>query len=230
MGILLWRRPLWYRLFLSGCLALTGLLPMAALRAQADSTAVPRRLEVGIQVGQSWNEVSFRPGRLQNLLIGNALELSLRYYEERLTGFQATLGYVQGGWSEPVDAAGAAYERELDFVSLHILTQFLPLRGAVRPLLLGGPYLSVPVADRENIPAGIAPVPDSYVGQRLPFRINYGVSFGLGLALQLSRVGIQLDGRYQIGMSELIPSGQFNTSTSRRLAWQARAGVYVRLF
>ena len=223
------RRSVW---LLLGCwlLLCSGL----AAQAPADSTAVrrsePRRLDVGLQVGQSWNEVDFRPGRLQNLLVGNSLELSLRYYEQNLTGFQATLGYAQGGWSEPTDASGNAYVRRLDFVSLHILTQVLPLRGAVRPMLLGGPYLSVPVADRETIPPGVVPAEDSYVGQSLPFRINYGVSLGAGLAVNFSRVALQVDGRYQIGMSDLIPSGEFNTSTSRRIAWLARAGVYVRLF
>jgi hypothetical protein len=184
---------------------------------------------VGLQAGQSWNEVDFRPGRLQEFFVGNSLELSLRYYEQGMTGFQATLGYATAGWREPVDTLGNAYERQLDFISLHLLTQVLPLRGPVRPVILGGPYLSLPVADAESIPVGVSPAPESYVGQSLPFRINYGVSFGLGLAIQLPRLGFQLDGRYQIGMSDLIASGEFNTSTSRRIGWLARAGVYFRL-
>lgn len=204
------------------------------LAAQRDSLparpADPRRLEVGLQVGQSWNEVDFRPGRAQELSVGQSLELSLRYYEQGITGFQATLGYARGGWREPVDTLGNAYVRELDFVSLHLLTQLLPLRGPVRPILLGGPYLSAPIAASETIPAGVTSVAGSYVGEALPFRINYGVSLGLGLAVNLPRLAFQVDGRYQIGMSDLIAAGTFNTDTSRRVAWLARAGVYFRLF
>lgn len=223
-----------YRLLL--LFGICGLWLAGSLAAQAptDSTKVrrnePRRLDIGLQFGQSWSEVDFRPGRLQNLLVGNSLELSLRYYEQNATGFQATLGYAQSGWSEPTDTSGNAYVRQLDFISLHLFTQVLPLRGAVRPMLLGGPYLSVPVADKETIPPGVTPVAESYVGERLGFRINYGVSLGVGLAINLSRVALQLDGRYQIGMNDLIPSGEFSVSSSRRLGWLARAGVYVRLF
>ncbi|THH36493.1 porin family protein [Neolewinella litorea] len=203
------------------------LLPHWVL-AQADTVVDYRRLQLGVVAGQAYQEVDFTPNADVNTIVGRNFGVALRYFDRQLVGFQAELSYDQAGWREDLGAAGP-YERQIDYAELLILTQFSVGRGIVQPLLQLGPYLSVPLAERESLPPTYDPTTqpvNAYYGRGLPFRINYGLQAGLGFNLEFGPVTLQIDGRYRQGFSNLIKPGESQASTSIRRGFGGHAGFF----
>ncbi|NJC27958.1 porin family protein [Neolewinella antarctica] len=213
-------------------------LSATALTAQRDSSDV-RRLEVGVGFGVLDHNVDFTPAVSDVAIRGNNYGLVLRYFDNRLVGFQAELSYVEAGWREDLEdpATGenfaTQYARSTEYVELMMLTQFSVGRGAVQPLLQAGPYLSVPVGESEDIPAGyVRPetTPEVIYGYEIPFRLNYGVQIGAGLNVRLGPVTVQAEGRYLIGFNDLVRTGETRAAISRRVGYGARVGVLYALW
>jgi hypothetical protein len=214
-------------------IALFFLLPLALFAQKKDSTATISRLQVGIGGGMLQQEVAFTPLRDVESLMGSNYAVCLRYFDDPLVGFQAELGYHQGGWAETVDTLFATrYERRIDFVELLLLTQLSIGRGAVQPMLQAGPYLSVPLRNTEQIPAEYTDpggsLPD-VISLELPTRLNYGAQIGAGLNLELGPITLQAEGRYLIGFSDLFKNGTSVAATSRRAGLGWHIGVFYAI-
>ena len=212
-------------------LLLLFLLLAAGLRAQVTDT-IPdyRRFQLGVTFGMMEHELDVTPAVRQEPLTGSSYGLALRYFDNRIVGFQAELSYVQAGWRERLDTSGVLleelYERQTSYAELLILTQLSIGQGVVQPMLQAGPYFSFPLAEKERLPPGYeAPAtnPPVYYGQPFPFRINYGGVVAAGLNIEAGPFTIQGQGRYLIGFSDLVRTGNTTASTSRRagLGWQA---------
>ena len=208
------------------CLLAFPLLGSVLLAQTGDSL---RRLEVGVGGGVLLHELEFLPsdtvyGNLQR----NNYALMLRYFDNKLVGFQAEVGIVEAGWSQEIDARLADYERRLRFIDLQLFTQLSIGNRAFQPLLQAGPYLSVPIADEQRIPEG-GQLPQEYLGEDLPFRLNYGAQVGLGFNLTLGPVTLQADGRYLLGFTDVIPTRTGGVISSRRRAIGGHAALLLRL-
>jgi len=206
-----------------------------SLKAQVDSLTT---LEVGLGFGQSFSNVSFSlSSRSENeytARTGLDVGLGLRYFNRRAAGFIAELNYVEGGWQETIieqdpitlDTIVTPYEREIAYIEAQVLTQFAIGRKRIRPLLQAGPYVGIPIRDKEVFPTNFTlPEDDTYFGRSLGNRTNFGLTIGLGLYLALNKIGIQLEGRGRFGFVDLVPSGTNGISSSRRtgLGWRVTA-------
>lgn len=210
------------------------LLPIGLLSAQqTDTTETINRLQLGVVYGQMDHEVSFTPAQTVEPLRGSEFGVALRYFDNKLVGFQAEISYLEAGWREVLDTTFTSlYERKTSYIELQILTQFSFGRGAVQPMLQAGPYLSFPLEEQEQVPSEYDPgdpsVPAVY-GFAFPFRPNYGLRIGAGLNIELGPVTFQLDGRYLIGFNDLVRTGSTQAAISRREGIGGHAGVFFAL-
>ncbi|MEM6394774.1 MAG: porin family protein [Bacteroidota bacterium] len=189
------------------------------LSAQRATDFVPE-LEVGFGVGGWFTEFEF-PDALdleQEQLYGTNFGLTLRYFDRKSVGFMAELNYDQAGWVETQDSMAESYERSIDFLTTQLFTQLSFGRGFIRPVIQGGCFVSLPVADREDMTDGfIIPSDDpSYYGQEYSGRISYGLVFGAGVYLNFGKISVLLEGRVLAGFSELFRPGDTQAETSRR--------------
>lgn len=199
------------------------------LSAQQDTLPDYRRLQLGVVGGMMDHEVDFTPNATVNPIRGNQYGVALRYFDKQLVGFQAELTYVEAGWQEEVTDEDLIYERRTTYAELQLLTQFSVGRGAVQPMLQAGPYLSVPLGEEKDLPAGFTPNEGDYYGRELDFRLNYGLRAGLGLNIELGGLTFQLEGRYLQGFSNLIKPGQSQASTSIRTAYGGQVGLFYAI-
>ena len=179
------------------------------------------------------HDIDFTPSANTNKFIGQRYHVGLRYFDNKLVGFQAEASLTNAGWNETIDTLFATdYERKIQFAEVLILTQLSVGNGVVQPMFQAGPYLSIPLSSSESIPAGFD-VPDTnpqqYYGLELPRRLNYGGIVGAGLNLELGPLTIQLEGRYLIGFSNLFKAGTTSASTSRREGLGGQVGVFWAL-
>ena len=209
------------------------LFPVILAGQSPDSTAVIKRFQLGGGFGVMQHDVDFTPSTNSNKLNGQRYNLSLRYFDNKLVGFQAELSLTNAGWQETIDTLFSSdYERKISYAEVLILTQLSIGNGVVQPMLQAGPYLSIPLSESESIPAEFE-VPDSnppeYYGLELPRRLNYGAIVGAGLNLELGPVTVQLEGRYLIGFSDLFKTGTTVASTSRRTGLGGQVGLFWAL-
>ncbi|MEO0731499.1 MAG: porin family protein [Bacteroidota bacterium] len=216
------------------CLLFCCLLPVLLCGQVPDSTKAIQRLQVGVGYGMMDYSVDFLPTADVEPLRGNNLGLQLRYFDNKLVGFQAALNYVQAGWRETIDTTFSTfYERQTNYLEVQLLTQLSIGKGAVQPLLQAGPYVSFPLSEMETVPPEYVapenpPLP-FYYDFPLPFRINYGLQIGAGLNLELGPLTVQIDGRYLIGFSDLIRTGTTVAATSRRAGVGGRVGLFYTI-
>lgn len=155
---------------------------------------------------------------------------SIRYFNNKAVGFVGELNFTQGGWRERSAPNTTAYENKQSYFDIQLLTQVAVGRKLIRPMIQAGPYFSFPVSQSDEVPADFAiPEGENYYGQNLPFRPNYGLAVGGGLILQVRQIGIQLEGRFLAGLSDLVRSGDFGVSTTRRQALGGRLTFYYEL-
>lgn len=110
-----------------------------------------------------------------------------------------------------------------------MLTQIAIGRKRVRPFFQAGPYVAIPITQKETLPA-IAEVPDDYYfGQEIDSRFNYGILVGLGVYIDLNKVALQLGGRYLAGVRDILTPGEDGVSTSRRQAAGWRVTVWYEI-
>lgn len=209
------------------------LLPLFLSAQATDSTEVIRRFQLGAGFGIMQHDVDFTPSANTDKLEGARYNLSLRYFDNKLVGFQAEVSLTEGGWRETLDTLFATqYERRIRFAEVLILTQLSVGNGAVQPMLQVGPYLSVPIGSSEAIPTEFTipeTNPQQYYGLDLPGRLNYGGIVGAGLNVELGPLTLQLEGRYLIGFSDLFRTGDTAASNSRRSGLGGQVGVFWEL-
>ncbi len=205
-----------------------GFFLLSVLHAAAQRDSL-EQLEAGLHGAYHLNQVAFSPRAEQEFLPGWTVALVVRHFNQRTVGVQAELGLEQRGWREPGPAGAEAYERRLTFATLQLLTQVAVGRGRIRPVIQAGPYVSAPIMDSEN-PEGLPPSNDSYYGQALPFRLNYGLAAGLGLYVRLDKMAFLLEGRATQGLSDLIKTGTLGVSTARRQSAGGAVTVFYRIW
>lgn len=212
---------------------LTFLLPLFLCGQQRDTVPAINRLQIGVGGGFMDHKVDFTPSTNVEGLQGTSFGVGLRYFDNHLVGFQAELSISNAGWRENLDDTfSSLYERKVTYAELLILSQLSIGKGALQPLLQGGPYLSFPLSEVESIPTEyVEPVTTVpvYYDYDLPFRINYGLQLGAGFNLELGPLTIQADGRFLVGFSDLIKTGTTTVSTSRRQGLGGHVGVFYAL-
>lgn len=209
---------------------LFSLFPLLLSAQRPDSVAVINRLQFGVGFGHLQHEVDITPSVNGLSLPGSSFGLGLRYFDNKLVGFQAELSYSNAGWREELDPTWSTqYERKTSYAELLILTQLSVGQGIVQPLLQAGPYLSFPLTESYRVPAEYTypeTRPPQYYALDLPYRINYGAQLGAGLNVELGPLTLQADARYLLGFSDLIKTGITVASTSRRKGLGGHIGLF----
>lgn len=204
------------------------LLPNS-VEAQAPDSL--RSLQLGAGFGQYYSSVDFsfrnRQANVYRAFAGPQFGFGVRYFNTKIAGFIAELNYSSGGWSEELRQDGPGgepiiglYEREIGYAELQLITQFAFGRKLIRPFIQAGPYIGMPVSDRESLAPGLTlPTDDTYFGRPFPRRLNYGLIVGTGLYVQLGPIGLQAEGRVLAGVRDAYRPGTDDISVSRRLAY-----------
>lgn len=207
-----------------------GLCLSLQLAAQRDSTHFTPYFLLGGQYSLSWNQMRFSPIVSQTTLPGTRYTLSGRYVEANNLGIQVELSYDQRGWAEQRDTLPSTYEQRIDYVELGLFSHFTIGKGAVRPLILLGSFISVPVADSRRLPTDWSVSFPAYYEQPLERRLQYGLAGGLGLQANFGPVLLQLDGRYRYALSNIFRSGEGSAFTfSQSNGLLASATLFIRL-
>lgn len=211
---------------------LLALCSSKSLFAQADSTAFRPHTMIGVQYGLSWNEVNFSPRVSQTTLQANRFGAVVRYTAEPHLGIQLEFAYDQRGWAETRDSISSNYTRTIDYLEFAAFTHISIGRGAVRPIILLGSYLSYPIAQKEIIPSDPIwlDLPLPYYNEPLPERLQYGLAGGLGLELFFESFSFQLDARYRSALGGVFPSGESQFTFSNSQGLTAQASLFLRLF
>ena len=209
------------------------LFPFLLAGQAPDSTAVIKRFQLGVGVGVMQHDVDFTPSANTDKLIGQRYNFSLRYFDNKLVGFQAEVSLTNAGWTETLDTLFSSdYQREISYAEVLILTQLSIGKGVVQPMIQAGPYLSFPIGETESIPVEYdfpESNPPEYYGLELPNRLNYGAIVGAGVNLELGRLTIQLEGRFLVGFSDLFKTGTTVAASSRRTGLGGQVGVFWEL-
>lgn len=211
---------------------LSLLLCQQALWGQKDSTAFRPQTMIGLQYGMSWNDVNFSPQRAQQATLqASRFGALFRYTAEPHLGIQLELAYDQRGWEETRDGTTSNYVRTIDYMELAAFTHISIGRGAVRPVILLGSYLSYPIAQQETIPSDATwtDFPQDYYNQPLPERLQYGLAGGLGFELFFESFSFQLDARYRSALGGLFRAGEYDFTFSNSQGLTAQASILVRL-
>lgn len=207
------------------------------LSAQVDSLTT---FQIGVGGGQYFSSVNFtfQPRRTVTNFVPlptTHFGAGIRYFNRRSAGFVAEINYTGGGWREEFfgivgsDTIVENYQRELSYLELQVLTQVAIGRKRVRPFFQAGPYLAIPISEKETLPT-IAEVPDDYYfDKEIDSRFNYGILVGLGVYIDLNKVALQLGGRYLAGVRDILKPGQDGVSTSRRQAVGWRVTVWYEI-
>lgn len=214
------------RLLLGGI----ALVWSSTMSAQEDSTAFRPQTYIGAQYGMNWNTVMFSPQVDQETLVANRIGGVFRYIGQPHLGIQLELAYDQRGWSESIDSLTTNYTRELNYLEFAAFSHISIGKGAVRPLILLGSYLSYPISQQETIPADWDPERFTYYGEMVPERLQYGLAGGLGLELHLGSVSFQVDGRYRSALGGIYPSSDSRFIFSNSQGFTAQASLLFRIF
>ncbi|PHI20509.1 hypothetical protein CEQ90_07085 [Lewinellaceae bacterium SD302] len=210
---------------------LLSILCCGQLAAQQDSLTT---LAFGVGGGFFGSQIeltnTLRPEYTIQPVEGIHLGASVRYFNNRAVGFIGELNYTQAGWQEQISEDLPVYRRDIDFIDLQILTQVAIGRKLIRPMVQAGPYFSLPLSQSEIVPDTFAMLDEeNYYGEELPFRPNYGLAISGGFYLQVGPIGIQLEGRGFLGVSDLVRSGSFGVTTSRRRGVGGKVTVFYEL-
>ena len=195
--------------------------------AQRDSSAFQPALRIGLQAAMHWNEVDFSPSRDQKNYPGQGLSLVLAYSNQPRLGVQVEFSLDERGWREQIDSLENQYERKISYFSFSPLPLVALGKGAIKPLIMAGPYLSIPLSSEESIPDGW-PIRAHY-GSSFTQRLGYGITGGLGVQANFGQLSIQAEGRYRTGFSSIFPLGQSGINFSEPTAWEVRAGIFWQL-
>lgn len=192
------------------------------LFAQADSTNFTPRFAVGLQYGNGFNDVRFAPTVNQEQQRGTRIALAFRYESERNLGVALELAYETRGWRETLDSFSSTYLREIDYIDFAAFTHITIGEKNIKPVIMLGPYLAFPLTQRESIPSDWTSA-NSYYGEDLPNRLQYGLTGGLGVEWQLGKWSVQLDGRYRSALGGLFETGDNRFTFSNLKGLQAEA-------
>jgi hypothetical protein len=103
-------------------------------------------LYIGFKGGETFSKVRFYPNVVQSFQQGNLGGIMFRLISEPHIGFQVEFNYTQKGWNE--DSTG--YSRQLNYISVPIMTHVNLGDKAFRFTLNLGPEAAYMISEKEN--------------------------------------------------------------------------------
>ncbi len=199
------------------------------------------KVYVGAKGGVTMSNVQFTPHVKQTLRQGMLMGATVRYTEEKVFGLIGELLLEQKGWKENFEEAPFAYNRELTYVTLPVMTHiyfgsskfkgFVNL-GASVSYLLGTKITS----DFDYANALAQPGFPTYrsveqMSLEVKNKFDYGILAGLGMEFIIKKKhSIVLEGRYYFGLGNIFPATKKDIfSSSRNTSIEVSLGYMFRV-
>lgn len=202
-------------------LALTLTMLPASLLAQEGGTGMQLGLKAGVNLA-TLNTDGETPGRRTGFIGGAHLTISL---PNSMFYFQPELLYSMKGFSEEVD--GDTGTLALDYVDIPVLVGIrFDTGGSVTPRVFLGPQASVKTScklkgDIGDGGSGSIDCDSELLGGGLETKsVLFDMLFGAGLDLDMGKLDVVFDARYDLGLTDALEFGN-----SKMSAWQFLAGV-----
>lgn len=161
---------------------------------------------LGVRGGYGITSVSFVPYRKTASVGGINFGVSYKLYAEKHMGTQLELNYVQKGYTIKIENGvdTTFHQNAIEFPAM--AQGFIKLGGSLRILASAGFFCSY-FLDRERTltNADGTSTTASYPFGRRDNRFEYGLIFGGGLGLEISKlIEIQAEFRYQYSLSRIM--------------------------
>ena len=185
--------------------AMTGLCLMAGAQTHYEGN-----IAVGGKAGVTFSRIQFNPTVPQSMITGMMVGGTFRYMEERHFGIIAELNVEQRGWKEKFEGYDYAYQRQLTYLQLPLLTHIYFGSNKFHGFFNLGPELGYMIAhstksnfDYQHVTEILLPIHN---------RFDYGISAGMGIEMiARNRSSFTLEGRFYYGLGDVFSNHKKDT-------------------
>ena len=191
-----------------------------------------QEVAVGVNGGMNFSNVSFlhnNPAKgpeLGDIGMESRVKcgISVRHISMKHFGVQLEINYLQGGWSEKfraedkiegVDFTGVEISRRLDYIEIPLLAHIY-FGNKMRFFVNLGPKLGI-LASYGKLKENFSPeqivvfdLNDPRIYDKGHNNFDYGLSFGVGLDLQIGRLHTVVEGRYTFGFGDVYSNSKID--------------------
>jgi len=158
---------------------------------------------LGVKVGQNYSWVNLEPSVNQTALTGPVIGISYLYMSQYFGGILIEAQYIQYGWEEVFIDNANSYSRELSYLELPILANLVIGRKKTHLKFQAGFKIDYLLDDKENSNLSEDQI-QYYNGLEIDDAFELGLAFGTSISRVFSFGELQIDGRYNAGLSNLF--------------------------
>lgn len=224
-------------------IALTILVLLSFICANAQVEEPRSRFELGVSGGMNINNMEFQPSIRQKFLNGWGGGLNLRYTSEKyfsmICATQLEVNFSQRGWEEDFDdGTNNSYSRVMNYVEIPVFAHLSwgkEERGFQFFLNLG-PQFGFLLNDKEYYtgdwkieerPVSLQPI----YGKKIEHSFDYGIAGGLGVEWKTRAGNFFIEGRYYYALGDIFGNSKTDDfGRSANMTIYARLGYSIRLF
>lgn len=224
-------------------IALTILVLLSFICANAQVEEPRSRFELGVSGGMNINNMEFQPSIRQKFLNGWGGGLNLRYTSEKyfsmICATQLEVNFSQRGWEEDFDdGTNNSYSRVMNYVEIPVFAHLSwgkEERGFQFFLNLG-PQFGFLLNDKEYYtgdwkieerPVSLQPI----YGKKIEHNFDYGIAGGLGVEWKTRAGNFFIEGRYYYALGDIFGNSKTDDfGRSANMTIYARLGYSIRLF
>ena len=168
----------------------------STLLVSAQDRLMNPEMYLGVNAGVTESQVAFTPTVGQRYLMGINGGLVFRYIAEKNVGMQAELNFSQRGWAE----YGGLYMRQLNYIELPFMTHiYMGKRN--RFFINLGPKISYLLS--ENVLLNNSGTNAEQHITSVQHLFDYGLCGGIGILFGIGSNQLQLDTRFNFGLSDI---------------------------
>lgn len=199
------------------------------------------KVYVGAKGGITMSNVQFSPHVKQTLRQGILMGATVRYTEEKVFGLIGELLVEQKGWKENFEEAPFAYNRELTYVTLPVMTHiyfgsqkfkgFVNIGASVSYLLGSKITADFDYSNALNLPDFPTYRSVEQMSMEVKNKFDYGILAGLGMEFIIKKKhSFLLEGRYYFGLGNIFPATKKDIfSSSRNTSIEVSLGYLFRI-
>lgn len=213
---------------------LTPLLTAACLVALIPSSAHGQGFKIGLKGGLNVSTLSVDAPEVPDLAFDSRTDFLLgAYLQCGGTGWftmQGEVLYSQNG--ARVRGGDPATELKINYIRVPVLlmARLGSWEGATHPILYAGPQLAFEtkceVSGEEDGASASFACDSEELGEPLETNnVEFGLVFGGGLEIPLSRLSVQLDARYNLGLSNINGGTDASSVSLKNRGWSFTAGL-----
>ncbi|MDN5212100.1 outer membrane beta-barrel protein [Fulvivirgaceae bacterium BMA12] len=170
---------------------------------------------IGVKRGVSFSQATFddvdpnyNMEIVQEQTQGDITGLILKFLQDKHAGLLFEFNMIDKGWTQIVDE-NFKYKTTLKYLNLYPQSQVVLGKRKFRLFFIGGPYVSYLYdAESSEIPADqVENIPFIYDSER-DNKWDFGLGGGGGFSLETKLGNFQIDGKFSLGLSNIIEKEQ----------------------